>query len=161
MAISHDELLIAEYAEAGEWARHYSSVRMGVPTFLIGVSVLLITDGWKDAEWIYLLSSVLTWVAAIAFLLFYTGMTLRDVKYQKQIRGRLDPKFAERHAEFKPPKPEHSAPDGTVVDLRRPARTLESVWNDVPCFLAAIFTAVYIWRAVEFYYRYLELHPTA
>jgi hypothetical protein len=145
MDVKPEELFIVHYREAGEWARHYSTIRMGVPTFLIGTSVVLLTEGAKSKDGLYLLASLLTWLAAILFLGFYTIKTQQFETLQKQIRHLIDPSWSSRHRDEKPKPPVVSESD---TSIRKPPMEFFSFMKDLPCWLVFIFTCIY---GVELY----------
>ena len=56
--------------DASEWARHYSTVRMTVTTFLISLSAAILTFRVGSPEFMRL--SIAVWLVAVAFFVLFT-----------------------------------------------------------------------------------------
>ena len=89
------EELKAQYSEAGEWARHFSNVRMTVTPVLMGLSLaimqfaLTVDTVGDNEETIAMLSSLILWIAAISILFTFTRSTLRAMQHWVHIQSLL------------------------------------------------------------------------
>ena len=81
------------YQEAGQWARHYSTVRMSVTTFLIGLSVTIVSFGWNYWDEKPRVSSVQTaaalWLVAVGLFTVFTRLTFQMARRSADHRRKL------------------------------------------------------------------------
>jgi magnesium-transporting ATPase (P-type) len=95
---SGEEAMLANrrvrYQETGQWARHYSTVRMTVTTFLLGLSVSIVTFGWQYWDEKPRGSSVETaaalWLLAVSLFTVFTRLSLqmgvRATKHRRELK---------------------------------------------------------------------------
>jgi hypothetical protein len=80
------------YQENGSWARHYSTVRMTVATFLVPVSIGILAFNWKPPLHppisFVALSGVL-WSIAVVLFLTFTRLTYGEMEKAREKRARL------------------------------------------------------------------------
>ncbi|HWE01427.1 MAG TPA: hypothetical protein VG326_03380 [Tepidisphaeraceae bacterium] len=75
ITLSEEQLkfLSVAYTEAGQWARHFSTVRMTLTPFLIGISLGVLSFGWeKPSNGIFMLFSAVICVLMVILLGIFT-----------------------------------------------------------------------------------------
>jgi hypothetical protein len=87
------------YQEAGQWARHYSTVRMTVLTFAITTCTAIVAWKWqstgpKELETIAIPVGVM-WTAGVLIFWVFTKNTYRQVRRQMEKRPLLPCSFGE------------------------------------------------------------------
>ena len=68
--------------EASEWARHYSTVRMTVTTFLITLSAGILTFRWGSFPFAVL--AFVVWVVAAFFFYMFTGPEWKELDRREE-----------------------------------------------------------------------------
>jgi hypothetical protein len=82
----------ARYQENGNWARHYSTVRMSVSTFLIPVSLGVASFRWQPPAPppISLLAlSGVVWCSAVVLFVLFTRLTYQEMESARKKREKL------------------------------------------------------------------------
>jgi hypothetical protein len=78
-------VLVQEYGDHGQWARHYSTVRMTVGTFFITAATGFISLRWDTPQGgIALISAVIFGMGVILFLIF-SALTFDEMNKQREI----------------------------------------------------------------------------
>jgi hypothetical protein len=80
------------YQEAGEWARHYSTVRMTTTTVLVSLSIGILSFKWDPAAQppqIFVDFAGLVWTAALFLFVLFTHYTYREMQNAREHRNRL------------------------------------------------------------------------
>ncbi len=102
------------FAEHGNWARHYSTVRMTVTTFLVSLSIGILSFKWEptkgqpNLKFIDLAAGV--WVAALFLFLIFTHHTYREMANARRLR-RLLPSGDNKPSSRKKRHPIHTRQD--------------------------------------------------
>lgn len=77
------------YSEAGAWARHFSTVRATLTTFLITVAVGVVATRWDVAApwpfWTLAIVAVAIWILALAMLVMFSKATYKFIERQNDI----------------------------------------------------------------------------
>ena len=97
------------FAENGNWARHYSTVRMTTMTFLASLSIGILSFKWNPPtkpELTFLNLAGGVWVAAFCLFLVFTRYT-----YGEMERARLRRRALPEGAKTEPDKPLHPRQD--------------------------------------------------
>lgn len=90
----------------GEWARHYSAVRMTVTTFLVSLSLGILSFKWEpsapaNVEFIAL--SGVIWMVAVLLFLVFTRLTYQEMERARLKRKELpDGSAADGNGSFHP-----------------------------------------------------------
>ena len=80
------------YQENGSWARHYSTVRMTVATFLVPVSLGILAFNWKPPlhpPISFVALSGVMWSIAVVLFLSFTRLTYAEMEKAREKRGRM------------------------------------------------------------------------
>ncbi|MGI9087482.1 MAG: hypothetical protein ACR2HH_07060 [Chthoniobacterales bacterium] len=80
------------YQENGNWARHYSTVRMTVTTFLIPVSLGVLAFKWTPPTHPpinFLALSDVVWMAAVFLFVLFTRLTYEEMERARRRRMQL------------------------------------------------------------------------
>jgi hypothetical protein len=91
------------FQEAGNWGRHYSTVRMGVTTFLISLSIGILAFNWQywaprpRPTFIYI--SIVIWLLAAFLFAEFTARTYKAAKREVKHRRRLSVGDTDPHKE--------------------------------------------------------------
>lgn len=80
------------YVDAGEWARHFSVVRMTVSTFLIGLAAGIVSFKWDQGEVIFLYMSLVVWIAAVVIFWVFSELEHEAVQRQACLSRQIQPK---------------------------------------------------------------------
>lgn len=97
------------FVENGNWARHYSTVRMTTTTFLVSLSIGILSFKWNPPtkpELIFLNLVGGVWIAALCLFLAFTRYT-----YGEMERARLRRRALPEGAKLEPDKPLHLRQD--------------------------------------------------
>jgi len=78
-----------QFGEVGAWARHYSTVRLTLATFLFTMSTYLIVARWDRPELLSLVISVFVWLLAQWSFAWFSWKKTRDMQYQNLLRDAL------------------------------------------------------------------------
>ena len=82
----------ARYQENGNWARHYSTVRMSVSTFLIPVSLGVASFRWQPPApppISFLALSGVVWCSAVLLFVLFTRLTYQEMESARKKREKL------------------------------------------------------------------------
>ena len=71
------------FADAGNWALHYSTVRMTIATFFVGISWGIISLKWSSYSEPLRNAAIGVWTLAGAFLILFTALTHRAANRQE------------------------------------------------------------------------------
>jgi hypothetical protein len=103
------DLWTLAYTESGEWARHFSTVRATVTTFLVGVSVGVLSFGWDKPAWrIFAAIAAGVWVLMLFLLWLFTWDLKIRWRQQQQNEDRVGLRAllaSEPGRSYKAPKP--------------------------------------------------------
>ena len=140
------DYLKLEYAEAGQFMRHYSTVRLLVSTFLFGVAFTILKDKGTSRELIWIRLSGSIWLVSLFFLYLFTILEKREFLYAKAVRGLIVSKTVRIVAGG------GAAHPPATVDIvpRRGSYWSNHVWrfwrafSDVPFLIALVGTAVFL-----------------
>ncbi|MBX3359681.1 MAG: hypothetical protein KF745_14775 [Phycisphaeraceae bacterium] len=97
-ATTDAELLKSLSGEAGNWARHYSTVRMTVTPFLIGLAASIMSFAWDRRNAVLLFTSLGVWLTAAFLFQRFSMREFRASSRQKVFQRKLI-----GDAETKPP----------------------------------------------------------
>ena len=75
-----------QFSDKGAWAMHFSTVRMTIATFLIGISWGVISLKWDDYTPALGVAAIVVWVMAGIFLGIFTNSTCKASEQQKHIK---------------------------------------------------------------------------
>jgi uncharacterized integral membrane protein len=82
------------FQEYGNWARHYSTVRMTVTTFLVSLSVGILSFKWDPNDGppadLFINLSGGVWIVALCLFLIFTHHTYRQMAHARRLRNRLE-----------------------------------------------------------------------
>lgn len=84
--------LRTRFQENGNWARHYSTVRMTTTTFLVGVSLGILSFRWPATAHPripFIALSGIVWMLAVALFLVFTRLTYREMESARRKRNLL------------------------------------------------------------------------
>jgi hypothetical protein len=131
-----DELK-TQFSEVGEWARHYSNVRMTVTPVLAALSLGIMQFAIEKkgaVVWIPMVSSLILWLAAIVILLTFTYHTNRTTEHWAYIQKLLHPQ---------PPPTDKG--NVFLFEKQVPSATARNLFSyfDTPAFVGIILTGVY------------------
>ena len=82
----------SRFAENSEWARHYSTVRMTTTTFLVGVSLGILSFRWPAAgrpPISFIALSGVVWIVAVLLFLVFTRLTYQEMERARRKRNLL------------------------------------------------------------------------
>jgi hypothetical protein len=80
------------FQENGNWARHYSTVRMTTTTFLVGVSLGILSFRWPAAAHppiSFVALSGIVWIIAVSLFLVFTRLTYQEMESARLKRNLL------------------------------------------------------------------------
>ena len=80
-----ERTLLEFYRELGQWARHYSAVRMILGIFFITMSFALLQLRWDNPHWLVALASVFVFAFGAYFFSFFTRSAFKRMNDQIQI----------------------------------------------------------------------------
>jgi hypothetical protein len=89
-----------QFNSAGQWAMHYSVVRMTITTFLIGISWGVISFKWDDYSDDLKWTAWAVWALAGLFLGLFTWATLKETEKQKRIKNLIPTIRPSEHREL-------------------------------------------------------------
>lgn len=163
----------SRFTEHGNWARHYSTVRMTVTTFLVSLSIGILSFKWEpakgrpDLKFIDLAAGV--WVAALFLFLIFTHYTYREMANARRLR-RLLPSGDERPSADKKRRPIHARQDSAswiliiltgifallllrVANIRFakpvwPTLSIQSLSHFISMYVPALVMLAALWGAV-------------
>ena len=96
----------SRFAENSEWARHYSTVRMTTTTFLVGVSLGILSFRWPAPgrpPISFIALSGVVWIVAVLLFLVFTRLTYQEMERARRKRNRLpDGISAPREQSYRP-----------------------------------------------------------
>ncbi len=78
-------ILIEEYRDAGNWARHYSTVRMTLATFFLTVGVGIITARWDKPQWATALVALSIVCLGVCLYVAFSYLTFQEMNKQLAI----------------------------------------------------------------------------
>ncbi len=84
MGVKHENAR-AQFASAGQWAMHFSIVRLLLTAFFIALSLGVICLKWDEFNWSLGSAAICVWLLAWWFLSYLTGATCKKAKEQKEI----------------------------------------------------------------------------
>jgi hypothetical protein len=70
------------YKEYGQWARHYSTVRMTIATFFITASFALLHLRWEKPDWLVALVALIVAAIGAFFFVLFTRSTFKRLRDQ-------------------------------------------------------------------------------
>jgi len=77
------------FQDSGDWGRHYSTVRMAVTTFLIGLSLGIISFKWDNLKLppaaMFVGLSTLIWISAVALFIAFTRLTYHEMERARKV----------------------------------------------------------------------------
>lgn len=76
----------ARYSDAATWATHYSTVRMGISTFFIGLCWGIVSLKWDDYSWQLLIAAIAVWSLTGLFLVLFTVFLKDSASRQQEFR---------------------------------------------------------------------------
>ncbi|MGH7938559.1 MAG: hypothetical protein ACRD5Z_02205, partial [Bryobacteraceae bacterium] len=94
----------ARYQENGSWARHYSTVRVTVATFLVPVSLGILAFSWKPPQHpplIFVALSGVMWSIAVILFLSFTRQTYGEMERAREKRTRMPDRAGDSQGEGK------------------------------------------------------------
>ncbi len=122
------------YNSAGQWALHFSEVRMTVTTFLVGLSWAVVSVKWDEFSWPLLWAAIVVWLAAAGLFVFFTLATQERARRQKEFQNMLP--------ESSPlPDAGNPAPPLDASTQELSARVRRRIW--VPVWLFVVVTFFY------------------
>lgn len=77
------------YNEHGQWARHYSTVRMTVGTFFLGVALVTVQFRWEQMDIFALLGVILAVGFGLGVFYFFSKQTLLSLNSQLKVANSL------------------------------------------------------------------------
>jgi hypothetical protein len=80
------------FQENGTWARHYSTVRMTTTTFLVGISLGILSFRWPATAHpriSFVALSGVVWILAVLLFLVFTRLTYGEMEKARRKRDRL------------------------------------------------------------------------
>lgn len=77
------------YSDAGNWAIHFSNVRMGMSTFFLGIAWGAVVLNWDSYHPSLAWASWGVWIISGAFLAFFTWQTMEYSARQKRLKALL------------------------------------------------------------------------
>jgi len=78
-------VLLHEYADRGNWARHYSVVRMTLGTFFITAATGLITLRWDNPQREIALTAEALFLLGVLLFLYFSALTFHEMNKQREI----------------------------------------------------------------------------
>jgi len=78
-------VLLQEYADRGNWARHYSVVRMTLGTFFITAATGLITLRWDRPQREIALTAGALFLLGVLLFLYFSALTFHEMNKQREI----------------------------------------------------------------------------
>jgi hypothetical protein len=134
----HDHVK-SQFSEVGEWARHYSNVRMTVTPVLAALSLGIMQfalDKSGPVVWIPMVSSLVLWLAAIVILLAFTYHTNRTTEHWAYIQYLLFPNA---------PKDKHNVFLFENYNPDRQGTKRKTVFSylDTPAWIGVVLTIIY------------------
>jgi hypothetical protein len=77
------------FQDSGDWGRHYSTVRMTVTTFLVGLSLGIISFKWENLKLppaaMFVGLSTLIWISAVALFIAFTWLTYHEMARARKL----------------------------------------------------------------------------
>ncbi|MEA2709652.1 MAG: hypothetical protein QOF78_2253 [Phycisphaerales bacterium] len=83
------KLLQHERSEAGQWARHYSAVRMTVTPFLFTTSLAILAFASKTRTTFFVWAAIIFWIVGMIVLGAFTYFTRAKMELEKDFRDQL------------------------------------------------------------------------
>jgi|GEM_PF-5701661 len=118
-----DNNVRALFSDAGQWAVHFSTVRMTLSTFFIGLSWTVVSLKWDNFSFPLYYGAIAIWVITGLFLILFTVQTHKFSAQQKKFKALM-------------PTPGFESPrDTTIFGLRR--LTCLGIWLPVLAFAFA------------------------
>src|SRR4051812_9794034 len=127
-----NDLHLAHYNDHGNWARHYSVVRMTVGTFFVTSSFTILGLQWNQPDWWLAVLIYLYFLIGAGIFLFFTHLTFKKFGDQR--------KLAEQAREAVDIKRDET-PAGRVRRLLRWLEENGSGWP-IALVLVLLFTAL-------------------
>ena len=97
-------VLLQEYGDHGQWARHYSAVRMTLGTFFLTAATGMITLRWDTPQAAVAWTAGVVLVIGAALFMFFSNLTFYHMNKQFDImdkyRGKLGGASAPKRFEF-------------------------------------------------------------
>ena len=78
-------VLLQEYSDRGQWARHYSTVRMTLGTFFITAATGVITLRWESPQLAIAIFAGVIFLIGVFLFLVFTFFTFREMSGQFKI----------------------------------------------------------------------------
>lgn len=73
---------IAHYKDLGDWARHYSLVRMIVGTFFVALALAVILSQWQQPSWAILIVAASLALFGVLLFAVFTALTFNRLNDQ-------------------------------------------------------------------------------
>jgi hypothetical protein len=89
MSESAERVLLEFYKEFGQWARHYSAVRMTVGTFFLTASFALLHLQWGNPHWLIGIVALVVFILGAYFFSFFSMSTFKRMNDQITIANDL------------------------------------------------------------------------
>jgi hypothetical protein len=78
------------FEDSGDWARHYSAVRMTVTTFLVGLSLGIVSFKWEKGDprpgAIFVALAALVWISAVVLFIAFTRLTYHEMARARKLK---------------------------------------------------------------------------
>jgi hypothetical protein len=75
--------------DANGWAQHFSTVRLGVTTFLLTIALGIMQFRWQDPTLFFVGTAAAIWGVAVVLFIFFTALEYSKIKHIQQDKQAL------------------------------------------------------------------------